>query len=86
VKLSDDVIEEAFTLSATVVQRYFTRSAVLWAFCRPNRRFEFDKRGQQFIRVHNETLPVVAMSVCNPELFAPQNPGLMRSPKSNRLC
>ena len=33
VKLSDDEIEEAFTRSATVVERYFTRSAVLWAFC-----------------------------------------------------
>jgi hypothetical protein len=26
----------------------------------PNRGFEFDKSRQQFIRVHNETLPVVA--------------------------
>jgi hypothetical protein len=61
VKLSDDVIEQAFTLSATVVQRYFTRSAVLWAFCHANRRFEFYKRRQLFIGVHNETLSVTAM-------------------------
>jgi hypothetical protein len=33
VKLSDDVIEQAFTRSATVVERYFTPSAILWAFC-----------------------------------------------------
>jgi hypothetical protein len=32
----------------------------------PNRRFEFHKRSQLFIRVHNETLSVVAMRVCNP--------------------
>ncbi len=38
----------------------FTRSAILWASRRTNRRFEFHKRGQQFIRVHNETLSVVA--------------------------
>jgi hypothetical protein len=30
-----------------------------------NRRFEFDKRRQLFIRVDNETLSVVAMRVCN---------------------
>ena len=66
-KLSDDEIEQAFTRSATVVQRYFTRSAVLWAFCRTNHRFKFYKRGQQFIRLHNETLSVVAMRVCNPD-------------------
>jgi hypothetical protein len=33
----------------------------------PNRRFEFQKRSQLFIRVHNETLPVVAMRVNNPD-------------------
>jgi hypothetical protein len=33
VKLSNDVIEEGFTRSATVVEFYFTRSAILWAFC-----------------------------------------------------
>jgi hypothetical protein len=29
--------------------------------------FEFQKRGQLFIRTHNETLSVVAMCVCNPD-------------------
>jgi hypothetical protein len=33
----------------------------------PNRRFEFQKNRQQFISTHNETLPVVAMRVCNPD-------------------
>jgi hypothetical protein len=32
-----------------------------------DRRFEFQKRGQLLIRTHNETLSIVAMSVCNPE-------------------
>jgi hypothetical protein len=34
---------------------------------RVNRRFEFQKRRQLFIRVHNETLSIVAMCVCNPD-------------------
>ena len=33
----------------------------------PNRRFKFQKRSQLFIRMHNETLSVVAMCVCNPD-------------------
>jgi hypothetical protein len=65
VKLSDDEIEEVFTRSATVVQRYFTRSAVLWAFCHTNRRFKFQKRNQVFIRAHNEPLSVAAMRIGN---------------------
>jgi hypothetical protein len=32
-----------------------------------NRRFEFYKRSQLFIRAHNETLSVVAMRICNPD-------------------
>ena len=31
----------------------------------PNRRFQFHKRSQLFIRTHNETLAIVAMRVCN---------------------
>jgi hypothetical protein len=31
-----------------------------------NRRFQFQKRSQLFIRSHNETLPVAAMRVSNP--------------------
>ncbi len=33
----------------------------------PNRRFEINKRRQLFIHAHNETLPVAAMRVCNPD-------------------
>jgi len=32
-----------------------------------DRRFHFDKRGQLLIRVHNETLPVAAVRVSNPD-------------------
>jgi hypothetical protein len=32
-----------------------------------NRGFQLQKRGQFFIRTHNETLSIVAMSVCNPD-------------------
>jgi hypothetical protein len=31
------------------------------------RQFQFQKRRQLFIRVHNETLSVVAMRVSNPD-------------------
>jgi hypothetical protein len=45
--------------------------------------FEFQKRRQLFIRVHNETLAVVAMRVrdldCSAEIHG------RRSPNSNRL-
>ena len=34
-----------------------------------NRRFDFQKRGQLFIRVHNETLSVAAMRVSNPDCW-----------------
>jgi hypothetical protein len=33
----------------------------------PNRRFELHKRRQPFIRSRNETLPVVAMCISNPD-------------------
>jgi hypothetical protein len=32
-----------------------------------NRRFKFEKRGQLFIRTHDETLSIVAMCVSNPD-------------------
>jgi hypothetical protein len=49
------------------VELYFTPSAIFWAFCRADRRFEFHKRSQPFICTHNETLSVVAMRVSNPD-------------------
>jgi len=33
----------------------------------PNCRFEFEKSGKFFIRVHNEPLPVVAVRISNPD-------------------
>jgi hypothetical protein len=33
----------------------------------PNRRLQFEKRSQLFIRVRNKTLSVVAVCVCNPD-------------------
>jgi hypothetical protein len=32
-----------------------------------NRRFEFQKRRQLFIGMHNETLSIAAIRVCNPD-------------------
>jgi hypothetical protein len=37
------------------------------SIARANRRFEFEKRSQLFIGVHNETLSIVAMRVSNPD-------------------
>ena len=34
VKLSDDVIEDACSRSATIVERYYFQLAIVWAFCR----------------------------------------------------
>jgi hypothetical protein len=67
------------------VDRYFTRSAILWASRRTNHRFKFYKRGQQFIRLHNETLSVAAMRVNNPDCSRVGQP-LRPSPSSNRFC
>jgi hypothetical protein len=33
----------------------------------PDRRFQFDKRNQLFIRARNETLSIAAMRVSNPD-------------------
>jgi hypothetical protein len=63
VKLSDDEIEEALTRSATVVERYFTRSAVFWAFCRIESPIPAQYRGQFFIRGHDEPLCIATGSV-----------------------
>src|SRR5262249_13315748 len=51
-----------------------------------NRLLQFQKRGQQFIRTHNETLPVAAMWVGNEDRSPVWNPRRRHSPKSNRLC
>jgi hypothetical protein len=55
-KLSDDEIDVRLKPFLPIVELYFMRSAVLWAFCRTNHRFEFQKRNQLFIHTHNETL------------------------------
>jgi hypothetical protein len=39
----------------------------LLAWPRANGRLKFDKRGQLFIRTHNEAFTVAAMCVCNPD-------------------
>jgi hypothetical protein len=31
------------------------------------RRFQFEKRSQLFLRVHNEPLSIAAVCVCNPD-------------------
>jgi hypothetical protein len=55
-----------------------------------NRRFEFQKRSQLFIRVHNETLSVVAMAVNDPDYSpvggAAQTPTGFAEIISDKLC
>jgi hypothetical protein len=43
-----------------------------------NRRFEFDKRSQLFIRMHNKTLSVVAMRVSNENRRPLETDGLLK--------
>jgi len=43
----------------------------------PNRRFQFQKRRQLFIRTHNEPFSVAAMCVSNPDC-SPSNPSRLR--------
>ena len=43
----------------------FYRPPLLYALDGTNHRFQFHKRGQLFIRTHNETLSVIAMCVSN---------------------
>jgi hypothetical protein len=51
---------------------------------RPNKlRFQFQKRSQPFIRVHNEALAVAAMRVNNPQRFTSRDQGLIRSHNSS---
>jgi hypothetical protein len=53
---------------------------------RANRRFEFQKSRQLFVRTHSEMFSVAAMCVSNEDLFARLNPRLKHSPNSIRLC
>jgi hypothetical protein len=48
-----------FGRNAASLSKQFAASA--------DRRFEFEKCRQQFIRPRNETLSVVAVRVCNPD-------------------
>src|SRR5436189_4681632 len=43
------------------------QSSLLLPLSDSNRKFEFQKGSQLFIRAHKETFSVVAMSVCNPD-------------------
>jgi hypothetical protein len=60
------------------------RNAVNTIFSGKDRRFQFKKSRQFFIRVHNETLSVVAVRVGNKDRSPVGIKG--RSPNSNRLC
>jgi hypothetical protein len=48
---------------------------------RANRRFQFEKRRQRFIRAHNETLSIVAKRVSNPDCSPFAIPPLRHSPQ-----
>ena len=51
-----------------------------------NRRFTFHKRSQLFVGMHNKTLSVAAMCVCNPDRSPFTTLPLRRSSNSIRLC
>jgi hypothetical protein len=54
---------EAFGQQALKIRPHFHSEAPFSQCARPNRRFEFNKRSQPFIRVHNVTLSVIAMHI-----------------------
>ena len=62
--------------------RYWT-DLILWTDG-ANRRFEFHKRSQPFLRVHNETLSVAAIRVCNPDRYPPGKYDFRSKTKSQR--
>jgi len=51
----------------------------------PNCRFEFEKRGQFFICSHNETLPIIAVCISNPDSSPLRMNGLKRNTSYNRV-
>jgi hypothetical protein len=51
-----------------------------------SRRFKFQKRRQLFIRMHNETLPVVADARLQSRTFARWNQSLRHSPTPSGLA
>jgi hypothetical protein len=57
------------------VSEYLASLSSLFA-ASADHRFRFKKRGQLFIRTHNETLSVAAMRVSNPKRFRFLNPDL----------
>ena len=65
----DSFVRQPYQISVLVGRwgLLVTRTAILsrHSAATPNRRFEFDKRGQLFIRTHNETLSIVAMCISN---------------------
>jgi hypothetical protein len=55
-------------ISISVIAR--SQRSWVFAFCQKmggNYSREFHKRSQLFVGVHNETLPIIAMRVCNPD-------------------
>jgi hypothetical protein len=73
VKLSDDEIEEALRYARQQVNISFrkcTEDLSRKLAASANRRFEFHKNGQLFIRTHNETLPIPAMRARYEDTFA----------------
>jgi hypothetical protein len=66
-KLSDDETEEDLLdprqLSSVILRARQSSGRSAGS----NRRFEFHKRGQQFICSHNQMFSVIAMRVCNPD-------------------
>jgi len=54
--------------------------------CAADRRFQFPKRSQLFIRMHNETLSVIAVRINNPDCSPVGINRWDAAPSSNRLC
>jgi hypothetical protein len=51
-----------------------------------NRRIEFQKGSQLFLRTHNETLSIAAMCVSHPELFGRLGPAALLIARDRLRC
>jgi hypothetical protein len=70
-QIADSSSRNVVSFSAAHTTKRFPPSLRLWLALfaqqmNTNRPFQFQKRSQLLICPHNETLPIIAMRVCNP--------------------
>jgi hypothetical protein len=86
VKLSDDEIEPLFTTQRKFVELYFTRSAILWAFCRIESPIQVPQTQSAFHPHAQRNAFRRRGARLQSRSFARWNQSPIRNPNSNRLC